>query len=48
MANPIYHQKQWHCAEGVEAFTSSRQAYDSLHIGDAKAAQRLQAGAAKK
>jgi len=27
----------------VSAFTSSQEAYDSLHIGDAKAARKLQA-----
>ncbi len=42
MDNPMYHQQGW--ANGVEhAFESSQQAYDTLHIGDAKAARKLQA-----
>ncbi|MFC1671727.1 sulfatase [Planctomycetota bacterium] len=42
MDNPMYHQQGW--AGGVEyAFESSQQAYDTLHIGDAKAARKLQA-----
>jgi arylsulfatase A-like enzyme len=35
--NPILHQTQWH------HFTSSQQAYDTLHIGDPKQAEQLQA-----
>ena len=30
-------------AKGVGAFKTSQQAYDSLHIGDPKAAAKLQA-----
>lgn len=47
MPNPIHHQGCWHGHKGIGAFTSSQQAYDTLHIGDAKAAQRLQAGKKK-
>ncbi len=42
--NPMYHQDGWHGHEGIGYFESSRQAYDTLHIGDAGAARRLQAG----
>ena len=42
-ANPLYNQPGWHGKEGIDYFTSSRQAYDSLHIGDARQAQKLQA-----
>ena len=41
---PILDQGDWHGHAGVGAFTSSQQAYDTLHIGDPGAAQRLQAG----
>ena len=43
LPNPIHHQGNWHGLKGVGPFTSSQQAYDSLHIGDASAARRLQA-----
>ena len=43
LPNPIYHQGDWHGHAGVGAFTSSQQAYDTLHIGDVGAAIRLQA-----
>jgi len=46
-ANPILHQKGWHGHKGIDYFKSSRQAYDTLHIGDPKAAARLQAGPRK-
>ncbi len=39
--NPIYTNLNWH-GRGVQ-FTSSQEAYDSLHIGSPKAAQALQA-----
>jgi arylsulfatase A-like enzyme len=39
--NPIYTNKNWH-GYGMQ-FTSSQQAYDTLHIGSPKAAQDLQA-----
>ncbi|HEX4214748.1 MAG TPA: sulfatase [Candidatus Dormibacteraeota bacterium] len=41
--NPMMTQGAWHGHEGVEAFSSSQQAYDTLHIGNAGAARRLQA-----
>jgi hypothetical protein len=35
----------WHGCEAVDGpFTSSQQAYDTLHIGDPEAARKLQAG----
>jgi arylsulfatase A-like enzyme len=43
LPNPIHHQGDWHGHEGVGAFTSSQQAYDTLHIGDPAQAARLQA-----
>ena len=47
LVNPMYEQGDWHGHPGVGAFTSSQQAYDTLHIGDVSTAQRLQAGARK-
>ena len=41
--NPMLHQGDWHGKEGVGSFTSSQQAYDTLHIGDPNQAARLQA-----
>ncbi len=43
LPNPILNQGDWHGHEGVGAFTSSQQAYDTMHIGDVGAAIRLQA-----
>jgi arylsulfatase A-like enzyme len=43
LRNPIHHQGDWHGKEGVGAFASSQQAYDTLHIGDPAQAARLQA-----
>jgi arylsulfatase A-like enzyme len=43
LPNPIHHQGDWHGKEGVGAFTTSQQAYDTLHIGDPAQAARLQA-----
>jgi arylsulfatase A-like enzyme len=48
LPNPIYDQPHWHGHGEVEYFESSQQAYDTLHIGDAAAARKLQAKAAKK
>ncbi len=42
LSNPIHHQGDWHGHEGVGAFKSSQQAYDTLHIGDPNQAARLQ------
>jgi arylsulfatase A-like enzyme len=44
LPNPIHHQGDWHGHEGIGPFTSSQQAYDTLHIGDPNQAARLQAG----
>lgn len=41
--NPMHHQGDWHGHEGVGAFKTSQQAYDTLHIGTASQAARLQA-----
>ncbi|MCB0005485.1 MAG: hypothetical protein KDE04_03505, partial [Anaerolineales bacterium] len=41
--NPMHHQGDWHGHEGLGPFTSSQQAYDTLHIGSASQARRLQA-----
>ncbi len=43
LPNPMYHQGDWHGHEGVGSFTSSQQAYDTLHIGDPNQAAKLQA-----
>jgi arylsulfatase A-like enzyme len=43
LADPIFNQGDWHGNEGVGAFKTSQQAYDTLHIGDVGAAIRLQA-----
>ena len=47
LPNPIHDQGSWHGREGIGSFESSQQAYDTLHIGSAKTAQRLQAGKKK-
>ncbi len=48
LPNPIHHQGDWHGKEGVGAFTSSQQAYDTLHIGTPNQAAKLQAEERKK
>jgi arylsulfatase A-like enzyme len=45
--NPILNQPGWHGKDEIPYFTSSQQAYDTLHIGDPKQAARLQAGERK-
>jgi len=45
--NPIMNQGDWHGHAGVGAFTSSQQAYDTLHIGSSVQAKKLQAEARK-
>ena len=45
--NPMYTNLDWH-GKGCGPFQTSQQAYDTMHIGDPKAAQRLQAQALKK
>jgi hypothetical protein len=41
--NPMLLQGDWHGHKGLGAFKTSQQAYDTLHIGNVGAAQRLQA-----
>jgi arylsulfatase A-like enzyme len=41
--NPMHTQGDWHGHEGIGPFTSSQQAYETLHIGDPNQAARLQA-----
>jgi arylsulfatase A-like enzyme len=43
LPNPIHNQGDWHGHEGVGAFKSSQQAYDTMHIGDPAQAATLQA-----
>ncbi|MBZ0300497.1 MAG: sulfatase, partial [Anaerolineae bacterium] len=43
LPNPMHHQGDWHGKEGVGAFKTSQQAYDTLYIGSASMARRLQA-----
>lgn len=43
LPNPILHQAGWHGTPGIGYFSSSQEAYDTLHIGDPKTAARLQA-----
>ncbi len=47
LENPMLTQGDWHGIKGVGPFKSSRQAYDSLYIGDPAVARRLQAKARK-
>ena len=42
-ANPVENQPGWHGVEGIDTFESSEQAYESLYIGTAEQAQKLQA-----
>jgi arylsulfatase A-like enzyme len=46
-ANPVENQPGWHGVEGIDTFESSEQAYENLHIGSAKQAQKLQAQSRK-
>ena len=46
--NPMVNQPGWHGLAGIDYFTSSQQAYDTLHIGDPKQAAKLQANAKRK
>src|SRR5215207_8990063 len=43
ITNPMLRAGDWHGHKGVGAFKSSKQAYDTLHIGDPKQAAKLQA-----
>ena len=42
LPNPIHHQGAWWGGKGP--FTSSQEAYDTMHIGDPAQAAKLQAG----
>ena len=42
MDTPIFDQGDWHGFEGAGSFKSSEQAYESLYLGDASMAKRLQ------
>jgi hypothetical protein len=44
----MYTNLNWHGTSHEGPFTSSQQAYDTLHIGSVGAANRLQAGPQKK
>ena len=41
LPNPIFNQGDWHGHEGVGAFKSSQQAYDTLYIADCSSAERI-------
>lgn len=41
--NPMLVQGDWHGLDGLGTFTSSEQAYNTLHLGDRSSANRLQA-----
>lgn len=45
--NPMYSNLQWHGTEHEGPFESSQKAYDTLHIGSVRAADKLQAGKRK-
>jgi arylsulfatase A-like enzyme len=47
LPNPMHYQGDWHGYKGVGPFKTSRQAYDTLHIGDPKQAAKLQAESRK-
>ena len=47
LPNPMNHQGDWHGQEGVGAFKTSQQAYDTLHIGSPKQGAKLQAESRK-
>ena len=42
MDTPIFDQGDWHGFQGVGSFKTSEQAYESLYLGDAGMAKRLQ------
>jgi arylsulfatase A-like enzyme len=47
LPNPIEHQGDWHGHAGVGAFKTSKQAYETMHIGDPKQAAQLQSESRK-
>ena len=48
LGNPMDDQPRWHGHDGVSSFETSQQAYDTLHIGDAASARKLQVRKTKK
>ena len=47
--NPMFTNQQWHGSTSHDGpFESSQQAYETLHIGSAGSASKLQAGSKKK
>ena len=46
-SNPMNSNLQWHGTDHIGPFESSQQAYDTLHIGSVRAADKLQAGRKK-
>jgi len=44
---PILHQPGWHSAPGIDYFKSSKQAYNTLHIGNPDQARKISAEAGK-
>ncbi|MEW6754497.1 MAG: hypothetical protein AB1505_26475 [Candidatus Latescibacterota bacterium] len=44
--NPVFTNLNWHGTQHQGPFTTSQQAYETLHIGSVGAANRLQAGQA--
>jgi len=47
LPDPIETQGDWHGHEGIGSFTTSQQAYATLHIGDPAQAARLQSESRK-
>ncbi|MEP7358910.1 MAG: sulfatase, partial [Anaerolineales bacterium] len=47
LPNPINHQGDWHGHKGVGAFKTSKQAYETMHIGDPQQAAKLQSESRK-
>jgi arylsulfatase A-like enzyme len=45
--NPMLNQPGWHGHAGIDYFTSSQQAYDTLYIGDPETARKIQAQSRK-
>ncbi len=43
VTNPMFRQGDWHGHKGMGPFKTSKQAYETLHIGDPKQAAKLQA-----
>ena len=43
LKNPMLTQGDWHGHSGVGAFKTSKQAYETMHIGGAREAAKMQA-----